>query len=1052
MRILNVLLFAVASLLFAPLTVCAAPVDPSAAHAAAQEFVARRGQKLTASAVPVRARRAGSRNRQIPPYYIYNVEDNGGFVIVSGDDRTPRILGYTDDGNYVEDVLPDGLRELLADYAEQIERLDSLSAAPVAPGPLKSSVVYPARRYVAPLLPTLWNQKDPYNALCPIYNNSNGTSSGQRSATGCVATALGQIMGYYRYPEKTLKEIPSYTFSSGGSDIKMDAVSEGTVIDWPNISNVYTAASTAGQRNAVARLMVMVGTGCNMEYGAQSAANLQVGVQLLRDRLGYDEIIDYVHRRNYNQEDWVNLLYTEVANGRPVAYRATSASGGGHAFVIDGYDSGDLFHVNWGWGGTANGFFRISVLCTSETGAESTSNSSGYSLDQDAIVGVMPDDGVDSGRDAGQCLVARSMNVEGNRISAVYTNFSGSTMIASVGLGIVNADGTITQFGSTSAAWLRHNYEDTKTFTISGLADGIYRIVPVCKALSGSDWKPCVDVNREYVLATVVGGKVTLTLYPRDESMLSIGAWAFSGNFTKATRQVFKVAFDNAGSDYNGVLYSFASLTAAKGSATSKAGVAIPGGATEGVSFYFTPAAAGTYTVWIAKDDKGTDVVGSNTVTITETDQKVTNLSIGNVLYDNLIGNIVYGNSRKGTIVINNKGTADFDGKLVVKLYRGELGSNSMTSVSSQMVAVRVAAGAQTRVAFGFGNLSVNCKYGLRVMYEGEKTVVDNNPYVIYSRSQYPGVVSYSATGTTTASSPTSSFDAADAAAVDMRGVASIVRVIPSSNPNALYLLDAGATVPSGLEGLNVVKGSTAEKITLTDGYAVAIPYSFTAGEIRYSRQLAADSRSEQNWQSLALPFSPSEITCEGLPVTIDQSRLFVSCFAGLDASRRPVFSPSETIDDAVPYVIKAAGDLAGKTVTFAAGGVVVGAQAACRAMTADYDFIGTSLQCGLSSVYPLNGNGNAFDHHAETVQIQPFRAYFVSRLAPEAMAGSIVIEGVSSSIGAVTFAADEDNVDVYSLSGIRMGTTGIRNNRPLLTGFAPGVYIVKGVKVVKRR
>lgn len=1021
----------------------AAPIDAATARAAASAFATRHGKQLTTANTPMKIKGTTAKHS---PYYIYNTDGDAGFIIIAGDDRAGTLLGYTDSGHYNEADIPDALRALLADYSQQIEALDSTSGTTAQRQMAKIQAAHPSRTYISPLLSTLWNQKDPYNILCPIYNKSDGTSSGTRSATGCVATALAQIMAYYRHPTATTAEIPSYSFTSGGKSIKMDAIPKGTSIDWNNITNTYTSASTTAEKNAVANLMLMIGTGCEMVYGAASASNMQMGVQLLRDKLNYDESVRYVSRSNYTQEEWTELLYAELAAGRPIGYRANSPSGGGHAFVIDGYDTADLFHVNWGWGGSSNGFFRISVLYQSEANNISTANTKGYSTQQEALIGIKPNDGSSSGSST-SALSAHDISLNGNAVTITFTNYTGSTMAGFVGIGILSNNGITNTLG-TSMVMLNNNYEITKTFTISGLSDGTQRIVPVSKQLTASSWTPCCDTEHEYIEAKTVNGKTTLTLYPQDLAKLSVKEWSFVNNRVAGTQQHITAVITNTGKDYTGTLYAFASTNASdKGSVASYGGVAIAAGKESKTTFTFTPTTTGTYYIWITRDKAGTQVVGSTQIAITSTDAQAVNLSVGFVAYDNMVGKKVYGNYRRATITINNKGTADYNGKVLVTLYGAEIGASSLNVITTKYIDVNVKAGGQTRAVCRFDGLKTEYKYALRLFYEGGKAVLDNNPYVIYSREQHAGIIFYDADGSTTAQEPKTTIDGGDAMAIDMRGVTGITTITPSTNPNALYLFDASATIPNSLNGLNVVSALQASQITLTDGYAFTTPVSFKAASVSYTRTLASDSHTENNWQTIALPFTPTNINCNGKVMTIDQNNIYLRRYAGQDASLKPIFEPTTAITSNEPFIIKGGSNTLGKAITFSATDAQITASPQLRAETDDYTFSGSTYNKQQEGCYILNTNGNAFTYQDKSTCVEPFRACIIPT-GNTTLAQSIVIEDATSGIGHTW--VDGTWVNVYTITGTKVGETRISGSQPDMHTYPQGIYIVGGRKVVK--
>ena len=292
-------------------------------------------------------------------FYVFNETGNKGYVIVSGDDRTIPILGYSDNGYLDMNNLPSSVQSWLEGYAEQITYLQEHPDTKVA---RKSLDNVPA---ITPLLgETVWNQYSPFNDLCPMDGN-------ERSITGCVATAMAQVMYYHRWPAQTTQTIPAYTTSS--KNIQVPAI-DITTIDWDHmLPNYYTVTPTAEEKNAVAELMLLCGVSVEMDYASNgSSAYTNAPATALKKYFDYDAC--FLWRGYYGQEEWNQLVYDELHNGRPVLYSGQSSSGG-HSFVIDGYDTDDYFHVNWGWGGFENGNFLLNLL-------------EDYNSGQNAIVGI----------------------------------------------------------------------------------------------------------------------------------------------------------------------------------------------------------------------------------------------------------------------------------------------------------------------------------------------------------------------------------------------------------------------------------------------------------------------------------------------------------------------------------------------------------------------------------------------------------------------------------------------------------------------------------------
>jgi surface protein len=274
-------------------------------------------------------------------FYVFNIGESDGFVLVGGDDLMPDILGYSDNGHYVPDHIPCNLQALLQGYEEEYASLKEPSTAKH----VTRSIINGDP--IAPMLECQWNQEAPYNDQCP-----------KGCPTGCVATAMAQIMYYYKWPMQTTKTIPSYVTSS--MKITIPAI-EITTIDWDNMLPTYSyeGTETPLQKEAVAKLMKLCGASVKMNYkdnGAGSPAFTRNAYTAFMDYFDYEA--NYLDRRYdvHSDELWLRLIYNELKNKRPVFYGGPTKIGS-HAMVIDGYDSGDYFHINFGWGGLNDGFY-----------------------------------------------------------------------------------------------------------------------------------------------------------------------------------------------------------------------------------------------------------------------------------------------------------------------------------------------------------------------------------------------------------------------------------------------------------------------------------------------------------------------------------------------------------------------------------------------------------------------------------------------------------------------------------------------------------------------
>jgi hypothetical protein len=317
-------------------------------------------------------------------FYVFNTNANG-FVIVAGDDNITPILGYSDQGTFSPDNLPQNVAKWLEGYKIQIRSIINKNIQPNT-AILKewqnlrngnnTNTVAGVLTSVNPLLQTQWNQSPFFNSLCP-----------GGSVTGCVATATAQIMKYWNYPA-TGSGFHSYNHSTYGT---LSANFGNTTYQWSSMPNIVNS-----NNNAVATLMYQVGVSVNMNYSPQTSGAYVIensptpqacSEYALKTYFGYSSTLHGVERVNYADIDWMNLLKSELNASRPVLY-AGFGSGGGHCFVADGYDNNDFIHFNWGWGGYYDGFFQINAL--NPGGVGTGGGTGGFNSSHQAVVGIQP--------------------------------------------------------------------------------------------------------------------------------------------------------------------------------------------------------------------------------------------------------------------------------------------------------------------------------------------------------------------------------------------------------------------------------------------------------------------------------------------------------------------------------------------------------------------------------------------------------------------------------------------------------------------------------------
>lgn len=352
----------------------AGDVTPQQALQQAQKFLQQTpsGMKRSQAEVP-QLKMVG----RVSGLYVFNAEANQGYVIVSNDDRTAPILGYSETGTLDPDNMPCNMRAWLQGYADEIAWLNEHNIQLTGIATLPRRTASAVKEPIAPLVKTHWNQGSPYNDNCPEY------TSGEKSVTGCVATAMAQAMYYHQFANMT-GEIPGYTTGSYGINV---AALPAVDFDWANMQLEYTGSETDEQKAAVALLMQYCGAAVEMDYGSVSSSNTTEVVTALKTYFGYNSTAQMAVRSLYTYNEWIELIYNELKQNRPVVYGGQS-SGGGHEFVCDGYQGEDYFHINWGWGGMSDNYFKLSALDSDHQGIGGSSSTDGYHYGQDAVVGV----------------------------------------------------------------------------------------------------------------------------------------------------------------------------------------------------------------------------------------------------------------------------------------------------------------------------------------------------------------------------------------------------------------------------------------------------------------------------------------------------------------------------------------------------------------------------------------------------------------------------------------------------------------------------------------
>ncbi|MDR1499904.1 MAG: C10 family peptidase, partial [Tannerellaceae bacterium] len=454
-------------------------------------------------------------------YYVFDRGASHGFVIVSSDDRARDVLGYSDAGSFNAGSLPDNFKYWLSVYEKELQWLSKLPESYLR----KSGQDQPATKApafeasVAPLVKSLWDQGDPYNLMTPI-NPTNGV----RTVTGCVATAMAQIMYYHKWPA-TGNGIHQYTSVTHNLTSSVDF--GATTYYWGNMIDVYNNSATQAQKDAVATLMFHCGVAVDMNYDVSSGAYSSDVPHALKTYFGYDTGMEYLYRDYTTNDDFVTALKTELTNERPVYYDGQSGYSG-HAFVCDGYDADSKFHFNWGWSGSSNGYFELSALNPGSLGIGG--GIGGFNYDQGIVIGIQKLQSITG--ETSFKLVYDGITTEVTSLTSISQQFEvhpgfirnrgASDFIGNIGLALYTEGNTLVNyrqiagFSSTNPMKPIYSVLTKPNYTLpSSLSTGTYKLCPV---YSTDD-----DLNTHVLMSVKPGCVPYLTIEVKSNGTVAIG-------------------------------------------------------------------------------------------------------------------------------------------------------------------------------------------------------------------------------------------------------------------------------------------------------------------------------------------------------------------------------------------------------------------------------------------------------------------------------------------------------------------------------------------------
>lgn len=428
----------------------------------------------------------------------------GGYAVVSKDDTFSPILGYSDT------AMSDNPAPAFLWWLETINKsMENMLAKGTEPQHVQPAPEY--RTSVPELLTTRWGQDTPYNLQCPEYTVNNVKYN---YVTGCVATAMAQIMKYHNYPEKGYGKTIYRLNPGDGATLTIEADFGNTTYDWANMLDSYIPGRyNDEQANAVATIMYHCGVSVRMNYAKDgSGAFSYDACTALRTNFLYDKNIKHYSRDFMPNEEWMNIIYRELNDNCPILYGGFTTANAGHAFVFDGYDADGLVHVNWGWNGESNGYYDVASL-------------NGFSEGQNMVIIRLPnDDRFESQYHSMwglgyKLVITKTITALKVSCDALYNmdvdKFTGELALMALNTETGDKTNLSTIYGTNVLSGIKYG----SGMSLSGvsvpytqLSDGTYRIYLATKSTLETDWQPVHSnetINNSYILVKN-GSNVTL--------------------------------------------------------------------------------------------------------------------------------------------------------------------------------------------------------------------------------------------------------------------------------------------------------------------------------------------------------------------------------------------------------------------------------------------------------------------------------------------------------------------------------------------------------------
>ena len=951
------------------LTTMAGPIDKQQALNTAKAFMKDINPQAVLQTSTVKHAPGLQGNTATQPYYVFNAENNQGFVIVAGDDRSEDILGYSDKGYFDANDLPEALVGMLEGFVEDLKYLDQHdSNADINETARKApkKAVSKSRRPVAPFTPSQWIQGVPFANKTPTFINDEGEE--KHAPVGCVCCAVAQLMYYWKYAKIPSTGVPGYTQSGGDFDgLEFDALPYRE-FDLTQMKDRYDTY-TPEEGELIGDFFEYIDRANKARFWHKTTyLAFENILPNLKKYFGYTYATGILSSE-CGAAEFENFIYNDISQGVPVIL-AGRCNPGRHGFVVDGYSYDDFFHINWGWEGKSDGYFRLAPLNSYNASIP------GYGNHLYGMFGARPDDGrlpdykayvpdaiaTANLKDLYFTIDENTTSVEAQTASKEFTvplttvleNWSNSlgsnnfSRTFEVELAVYDANmnyvsrvkPSVTEAKIKQTNTLAVNYILGSKLHKMNLPDGEYKLVPRSRVKGQKNF--FIDRAKgtyAYVKMVKSGSDITLSFVKK----YKVNSSEIIGQLTDGYKAVLRVSItNNSFTKLVNTLTLFKDKRNDDGVCDSQL-MRIEPQSTSVIDFaFFVGDDTNSHTLNLVNKDETTDFnvansLYSGTTILTKKYTANTGTSTTADLSctwhaDNATGDTFYGNVFRGYVDVKNNGTKTYNDLFTLQTYIGStFYSVEYKKFVSTIHVLSIPAGETRRIdlsGFDYSDIYDAYRAGITsptvhyALYDGTRYTQDSNNLTPISSMQWThssdAVFWWDKNGIMTAEpSPSDSYTVpTDAVAISFEEKTPAT-IVPNSNPNTLYYFGEAVSNAEVFAGKNIVVNRVASNVVRFDDNNYAfVPYGFTASNgVDYTRTFdyAYEKNSDKGWTTLCLPFTVETIKngdaeIDWFHTNKDSGKNFwVNQFYGEDFTMS-IYNYTDEIAGNTPYIIAVPG------------------------------------------------------------------------------------------------------------------------------------------------